>query len=128
MTIERIDHIVMTVHDMSKTVRFYCDILGMKEVAFGDDRTALAFGNQKINLHPVENDIAPTAAHPAPGSLDICVITTTPIAVAIDELQRRNIVIEQGPVQRQGARGNIISIYIRDPDGNLVEIANDNNP
>ena len=124
--IDRIDHIVMTVSDVEATARFYCDNLGMTRVTFGKDRTALSFGHQKINLHPVNNDIAPTASDPAPGALDICLITTSPIGMVVDELEQKNIAIELGPVQRQGAQGNMTSIYLRDPDGNLVEIGHYN--
>ena len=116
----------MTVRNIKKTTRFYCDILGMTKLSFGDNRTALAFGKQKINLHPLANDITPKASTPTPGSLDICLITETPIASVIDELQQKNVSIEQGPVQRHGAQGNMTSIYIRDPDDNLIEIANYN--
>ena len=124
--INRIDHIVMTVGNVEKTTRFYTDILGMTKVSLGDNRTALAFGKQKINLHPLSNDITPKASTPSPGSLDICLITDTPITTVVDELQQQNIDVEQGPVQRQGAQGNMTSVYIRDPDGNLIEIANYN--
>lgn len=124
--IDRIDHIVMTVRDIEATARFYCDNLGMTRVTFGKDRTALTFGHQKINLHPVSNDIVPTASHPASGALDICLITDSPIGTVIDELEQKNIAIELGPVQRQGAQGNMTSVYLRDPDGNLVEIGHYN--
>ena len=124
--IDRIDHIVMTVRDIEATVRFYCDILGMTRVTFGDNRTALVFGKQKINLHPLSNDIEPTASCSTPGALDICLITPTPISTAIEELKQHNINIELGPVQREGAQGKMTSIYLRDPDGNLVEIAHYN--
>ncbi|MDX1812833.1 MAG: VOC family protein [Gammaproteobacteria bacterium] len=125
--IDRIDHIVMTVRDIDATVRFYCEALGMTRVTFGEDRTALTFGNQKINLHPLINDITPIASQPAPGALDICLITDSPISTVVDELRQKNIDIELGPVQRQGAQGNITSVYLRDPDGNLVEIGHYDN-
>ncbi|WP_455366549.1 VOC family protein [Kaarinaea lacus] len=121
-TIDRIDHIVMTVRDIDATVHFYCDVLGMTRVTFGKERTALAFGNQKINLHPLINDITPTASQPNPGTLDICLITDSPVATVVDELRQKAVDVELGPVQRQGAQGNMTSVYLRDPDGNLVEI------
>ena len=126
IAINRIDHIVLTVRDIEKTARFYCEVLGMGRQTFGNNRTALTFGNQKINLHTLPNDISPKASCPTAGSMDICLVTETPITIVIDDLQQQNINIEQGPVQRQGAQGNITSIYIRDPDGNLVEIAHYN--
>ncbi|WP_455222034.1 VOC family protein [Kaarinaea lacus] len=125
--IDRIDHIVMTVRDIEATARFYCDALGMTRVTFGEDRTALMFGNQKINLHPIINSITPTATQPTPGALDICLITESPITKVIDDLRRKHIDIELGPVQRQGAQGNMTSVYLRDPDGNLVEIGHYDN-
>jgi len=127
-SIQHIDHIVMTVCDIETTTRFYCDALGMTHVTFGENRSSLAFGNQKINLHPLVNDISPTAAQPKPGALDICLITDSPITSVVEALQQKNIEIELGPVQRQGAQGKMTSVYLRDPDGNLVEIGHYDNP
>jgi catechol 2,3-dioxygenase-like lactoylglutathione lyase family enzyme len=126
LTIDRIDHLVMTVRDIEATVKFYCDVLGMTQVSFGNNRTALVFGKQKINLHPLSNDIEPTASRPTPGALDICLITPTSISAVVEELLQHSINVELGPVQREGAQGKMTSVYLRDPDGNLVEIAHYN--
>ena len=126
ISLGRIDHIVLTVCDIDKTIQFYRDVLGMNEITFGDKRKALQFGNQKINLHPESSEISPKAKHPATGAMDICFITLSPIANVIDDLRKLNINIELGPVQRQGAQGNTTSVYIRDPDENLIEIAHYN--
>jgi len=126
ISLDRIDHIVLTVRDIDKTIVFFCDVLGMTEISFGDKRKALQFGHQKINLHPESNDINPKAKHPATGAMDICFITQSPIDNIIDDLLKLNINIELGPVQRQGAQGNMTSVYIRDPDDNLIEIAHYN--
>lgn len=126
ISLDRIDHIVLTVRDIDKTIQFYCNVLGMAEVTFGDKRKALEFGNQKINLHPQSSEISPKAKHPAVGAMDICFITQSAINSVIEDLQKLNINIELGPVQRKGAQGNMTSVYIRDPDDNLVEIAHYN--
>ena len=127
ITLDRIDHIVLTVRDIDQTIEFYCNVLGMTEITFGDNRKALKFAKQKINLHPQPSDITPKANQPTPGAMDICFITQSPIDGIIDSLQKHDINIELGPVQRQGAQGNITSVYIRDPDNNLIEIAHYNN-
>ncbi|WP_025026004.1 VOC family protein [Caldalkalibacillus mannanilyticus] len=123
MKIERLDHLVMTVKDIQETIHFYQDVLGMEVVEFGGNRKALAFGNQKINLHEYGKEFEPKAKCPSPGSVDLCLITETPI----DEVQKRfkakGIIIEEGPVKRTGATGEILSLYIRDPDENLIEIS-----
>jgi len=127
IALDRIDHIVLTVRDIDQTIEFYCNVFGMTEVTFGDNRKTLKFGKQKINLHPQPSDIKPKANQPTPGAMDICFITQSPIDSIIDSLQKHDINIELGPVQRQGAQGNITSVYIRDPDDNLIEIAHYNN-
>ena len=126
ISLEKIDHLVLTVRDIDQTIQFYCNILGMTEITFGDNRKALQFGKQKINLHPHPSDITPRAKQPSPGALDICFITQSPIDDVINNLEKHAINIELGPVQRQGAQGNMTSVYIRDPDDNLIEIANYN--
>ena len=122
-----LDHFVLTVADIGETVAFYTTALGMQAEIFhpsdGSVRTALSFGAQKINLHPAEAPFDPKAAHPAPGSADFCLLSDHPIANWQRHLSSVGISIEQGPVARTGARGPITSIYLRDPDGNLVEIA-----
>jgi catechol 2,3-dioxygenase-like lactoylglutathione lyase family enzyme len=127
IALDRIDHIVLTVRDIDQTIEFYCNVFGMTEVTFGDNRKTLKFGKQKINLHPQPSDITPKANQPTPGAMDICFITQSPIDSIVDSLQKHDINIELGPVQRQGAQGNITSVYIRDPDDNLIEIAHYNN-
>ncbi len=124
MKIDRLDHLVLTVRDIDATIAFYVDLLGMEAVSFGDGRRALAFGRQKINLHPASAPLAPHAATPMPGSADLCLITETPLAEVIAHLQRAHVAIEQGPVPRTGASGPILSVYFRDPDGNLIEVSN----
>jgi catechol 2,3-dioxygenase-like lactoylglutathione lyase family enzyme len=127
INIKKLDHLVLTISDINKTIDFYHNILGMELVHFGKDneRVALKFGQQKINLHESGKEIEPKAVHPKPGSADICLITSTPIANIIEYLHKNHIVIELGPVERTGALCPIYSIYCRDPDGNLIEIANE---
>ena len=124
LTIDRLDHLVLTVADVESTVAFYTRVLGMKDVAFGAGRRALAFGAQKINLHPAGREIAPHARRPAAGSADFCLITRAPLADAMAHVRACGVAIEEGPVTRTGATGTITSFYLRDPDGNLVEVSN----
>ncbi|WP_318479281.1 VOC family protein [Photobacterium leiognathi] len=124
MNINRIDHLVLTVKDIDETVRFYTSVMGMKKIEFGEGRIALAFGQQKINLHQLGNEFEPKAQHVAAGSADLCFIIDTPIQQAIDGLAAKGINILEGPVYRTGALGNILSAYFRDPDGNLIEVSN----
>lgn len=124
MKIDRLDHLVLTVRDIDATIDFYVGVLGMETVSFGAGRRALAFGRQKINLHAASAPLAPHAATPVPGSADLCLITETPLAEVIAHLQRIGVAIEQGPVPRTGATGPILSVYFRDPDGNLIEVSN----
>jgi catechol 2,3-dioxygenase-like lactoylglutathione lyase family enzyme len=123
--VESLDHLVLTVRDLAATCRFYEQALGMTVVTFGEGRTALRFGDQKFNLHPVENAIALKAAHPTPGSADLCLLSREPVRDWIAHFRALGVPVEGGPVTRTGARGPIESIYVRDPDGNLVEIANE---
>jgi len=122
-----LDHLVLTVADVPRSVAWYRDVLGMRPQTFGDGRTALLFGpmgeEQKINLHPAEAPFAPHAARPTPGSADLCLRIDGPIEAVIDELAARGEAILEGPVTRTGARGPLRSVYLRDPDGNLVELA-----
>ena len=124
MRIDRIDHLVLTVDDVARTVAFYVDVLGMIETTFGSDRKALMFGSSKINLHQRGREFEPKAATPTPGSADLCLIADDSLEVVVAELAAIGIAIEEGPVQRTGARGPITSVYIRDPDGNLIELSN----
>ncbi|MCF7220912.1 VOC family protein [Marilutibacter chinensis] len=120
----RLDHFVLTVRSIEATCAFYRDVLGMEVVVFGEGRHALRFGGQKINLHQAGNELRPHAVAPTRGSGDFCLLTTEPLAAVIERLRRLEVAIEAGPVPRTGATGPILSVYFRDPDGNLVEIAN----
>lgn len=124
MQIDRIDHFVLTVRDIPATCEFYSRVLGMRVESFGEGRIALRFGEQKINLHQAGREFEPKAQVPTPGSADFCLITQTPLAEVIDALRALTVPIVQGPVPKTGAVGPITSVYLRDPDGNLVEISN----
>jgi catechol 2,3-dioxygenase-like lactoylglutathione lyase family enzyme len=124
MRIERLDHLVLTVADIERTCAFYTRVLGMEVVKFGDGRTALKFGRQKINLHPAYNIPGLVADQPTPGSADLCFIAETPLAEVTAHLESCGVPIVAGPGPRAGAIGTIQSVYIRDPDRNLVEISN----
>ncbi|MGD0264862.1 MAG: VOC family protein [Candidatus Methylomirabilota bacterium] len=124
MKIERIDHLVLTVRDIPATCDYYSRVLGMQVVTFGGDRKALQFGRQKINLHERGKEFEPKALQPTPGSGDLCFITEVPLPQVVDHIRSCGIQIIEGPVRRTGAVGPIESIYIRDPDGNLIEVSN----
>jgi len=124
MNIYSIDHIVLTVKDIDKSVAFYTSILGMQKREFSNGRVALFFANQKINLHKKNKELSPHAEFPTIGSADICLLTKTPLYQAIDEVKEKGISIIEGPLMRSGAQGDLLSFYIRDPDGNLIEISN----
>ncbi|MEC4677252.1 MAG: VOC family protein [Nitrospirota bacterium] len=123
MKITQLDHLVLTVKNIEITVSFYTSVLGMKKEVFGEGRIALKFGEQKINLHTCDDNIQPRAMHATPGSADLCFITDVPLDTTIKAVKFCGIEIIQGPVERTGARGKILSFYVRDPDGNLIEIA-----
>jgi len=120
----QLDHLVLTVASIERSCAFYGDILGMAVKTFGADRTALHFGTQKINLHEAGHEFEPKARVPAPGSADVCFIAGTPLEDVMLSLRDADVPIEEGPVVRTGATGTLRSIYIRDPDGNLIEISN----
>ena len=122
MELTGIDHFVITAADVDATCAFY-EGLGGEIVTFGDDRKAIRFGDQKINVHPVDNDIALVAEEPTVGGDDFCLLTETPIEEIRRQLRARDIEVLAGPVERTGAVGPITSVYFRDPDDNLVEIA-----
>lgn len=124
MKLDSLDHLVLTVADIPATVAFYGRALGMEAVQFGEGRTALSFGAQKINLHQAGHEFEPKALRPTPGSADLCFLTGTAIDDVIAHLTAAGVAIETGPVRRTGARGPILSVYIRDPDRNLLEISN----
>jgi len=124
MKIDRLDHLVLTVADIEATCDFYSRILGMQMVTFDENRKALQFGRQKINLHQCGQEFEPKAAYPTPGSADLCFITTIPLEAVIAHLQSAGVTIIEGPVQRTGTTGEMISVYFRDPDCNLIEVSN----
>ena len=124
MDVDRIDHIVMTVKSIDATCAFYERVLGMQRVTFAGGRYALAFGRQKINLHESGREFEPKAHVAAPGTLDVCLVTTTPLADVIEHLARCDVAIIEGPVSKTGASGPIRSVYFRDPDDNLIEVSN----
>ena len=124
MRISHLDHLVLTVADIEATCNFYQHVLNFEVIEFGENRKALKFGSQKINLHQTGHEFEPKAAFPTQGSADLCFISETPIEHIIQQLKQLHIDIEQGPIQRTGAMGAILSVYIRDPDHNLIEISN----
>ncbi len=124
ITLDRLDHLVLTVRDLEATCAFYETVLGMRRESFGQGRTALHFGRQKINLHQAGREFEPKARKPTPGSADLCFLAATPIAEIVAHLEACDVAIEEGPVARTGAQGPITSVYFRDPDGNLIEVAN----
>lgn len=124
MRIDSLDHLVLTVQDIETSIAFYTQALGMEVVSFGTNRKALSFGTQKINLHQHMREFDPKAHAPTLGSADLCFLTSVPLDEVIQHLSTLQIEIIEGPVQRTGATGAILSIYIRDPDKNLLEIAN----
>jgi catechol 2,3-dioxygenase-like lactoylglutathione lyase family enzyme len=124
VTIDRLDHFVLTVADIDATCAFYTRVLGMDVQTFGPQaRKALHFGRHKINLHQKGHEFEPKAAHPAPGSADLCLIAAVPLDAVVAHLKACSVAVELGPVDRTGATGPIRSIYIRDPDRNLIEIS-----
>ena len=123
MNITALDHLVLTVADINRTMDFYTRILGMQEITFGEGRKALLFGCQKINLHQKGQEIKPNATHAVCGSGDLCLLTDTPLDDVMSHLNAHNIAIIDGIVPRTGAVGAIQSIYVNDPDGNLIEIS-----
>lgn len=123
--LSRLDHVVLTVADVAKSVAFYQNVLGMEAETFGEPpRTALKFGGQKINLHPADAPYSPHALKPVPGSADLCFISPQPLQEVMLWLIGCGVEIIEGPVERTGATGRLNSLYVRDPDGNLIEIAN----
>lgn len=126
MKIKNLDHLVLTVEDLDKTCQFYSEILGMEVVSFNGNRKALKFGQQKINLHQKGHEFEPKAQVPTPGSADLCLIAETNLNEVIQQLNQKQVPIEQGPLVKHGALGEMTSIYLRDPDQNLIEISNYN--
>lgn len=124
IVIDRIDHIVLTVFDIDRTIDFYSRVLGMEPVTFAGGRRGLSFGRQKLNLHQAGREFEPKALKPGPGAIDLCFIAATPLEQVIASLREANVAIIQGPVAKTGALGPMQSVYFRDPDGNLVEVSN----
>ncbi|MBV8074126.1 MAG: VOC family protein [Candidatus Eremiobacteraeota bacterium] len=124
MVIASLDHFVLTVRDLEATIRFYTQVLGMREERFGEGRIALHFGAQKINLHQAGKEFEPKAHAPAPGTADVCFLTEVPLDDAIAALRAQGIAIVEGPALKTGAQGPLLSVYVRDPDLNLIEISN----
>ena len=125
--VKALDHLVLTVSTIEATLAFYTAVLGMRHQPFqaadGTARHALCFGEQKINLHQRGAEFEPKAKAPHPGSADLCFLTDVPLGLWIEHLSARNVPVEQGPVARTGATGPLMSLYVRDPDGNLIEIS-----
>ena len=124
-----IDHIVLTASDLDKTISFYCDVLGMTLENFtpsdgGEERKSLKFGDQKINLHHAKLPYKPHANNPVSGAVDICFLSSTTLEEWQNIFSKKGVVIEDGPIQKTGATGPIMSLYVRDPDENLIEISN----
>ena len=128
MRVSRIDHVVLTVADLERTLSFYQRVLGMTPVTFGEGRRALAFGDQKLNLHQAGREFEPKARRPTPGAVDICFTTDVPLDEVVAHLRAESVVVELGPIAKVGARGPLRSVYFRDPDGNLVEVSNEDAP
>lgn len=124
MRIDSLDHLVLTVRDVEASCAFYGRVLGMATLTFGEGRKALAFGAQKINLHPYGREFEPRAQQPTPGSADLCFLTSVPLAEVMRHLAACGVTLLEGPVRRTGAQGPILSVYFRDPDLNLIEVAN----
>ena len=124
MKISHLDHLVLTVADIEISCQFYQSALNFEVITFGENRKALQFGSQKINLHQAGKEFEPKAYRPTSGSADLCFIAETPLKDVIAHLHALNIEIVEGPIERTGAIGKILSIYLRDPDQNLIEISN----
>jgi len=124
LQIDRLDHIVITAFDVDRTIDFYSKVMGMEPITFAGEVTSMHFGRQKINLHQAGREFEPKALKPAPGTIDLCFIATTPLAEVIENVKACGVAIVEGPVPKTGALGPMQSVYLRDPDGNLIEISN----
>lgn len=122
--IDRLDHLVLTVFDIDRTIDFYSRVMGMEPVTFAGGRRGLSFGRQKLNLHQAGREFEPKALRPAPGAIDVCFISQTPLAEVIEDLKSHGVAVIEGPVDKTGALGPMKSVYFRDPDGNLIEVSN----
>jgi catechol 2,3-dioxygenase-like lactoylglutathione lyase family enzyme len=124
MKVDSLDHVVFTVKDIDATCQFYTKVLGMEIVTFSENRKALSFGSQKINLQLFGRESTLIASKPTPGAADVCFVTSVPLTDVIAHLKECAVALIAGQVERTGARGQMMSIYFRDPDGNLVEVCN----
>ncbi len=124
LCVEDLDHLVLNVSDIKATCRFYQRVLGMTPFTFGNGRTALSFGNRKINLYQIGQSYSPRPDKPLSGTAELCFLSRTPVVELLDHLKDNNVSVEEGPVRREGALGPITSVYFRDPDGNMIEVAN----
>ena len=122
MEVTRLDHLVLTVSDIEKTTRFYESVLGMRRLDFGEERVALGFGEQKLNLHQLGSEFTPKAEKPTPGSADLCFVTSLRLRSAMEHARANGVDAIEGPVHRTGALGPMRSFYFRDPDSNLIEV------
>lgn len=123
MRVKSLDHLVLTVKDLELTCQFYQNVLGMQVIEFAGGRKALKFGSQKINLHVYGKEFEPKADKPTPGSADLCLLTDATISQVVEHLNRCQVSILEGPIERTGAVGPILSVYFRDPDQNLLELS-----
>jgi catechol 2,3-dioxygenase-like lactoylglutathione lyase family enzyme len=124
MHVTGIDHLVLYATDVERTCEFYAETLGVATVeTFAGGRVALSFGTTKLNLHPAGDEYDPHAADPVPGSADFCLVVNEPIPRVVDRIEDAGVAVVEGPSTRTGARGEMESVYVRDPDGNLVEFA-----
>ncbi|MFI5931565.1 VOC family protein [Actinoplanes sp. NPDC051494] len=123
IAITGLDHVVLTVASLERTLAFYRDVLGMRAAEFEEGHWALHFGDQKFNLHEAGHEFEPRAARPVPGSADLCLVTSTPLAEVVTVLTGHGVPLVDGPGPQAGARGAMHSVYVRDPDENLIEIA-----
>ncbi|MEJ5150812.1 VOC family protein [Comamonas sp. MYb396] len=123
--VDALDHLVLTVHSIPRSIAFYERVLGMEAQEFKPGRHALHFGRQKINLHEIGHVVDPNVKHATPGSADVCFLTRMPLADVIAHLQREQVAIVQGPVRATGAQATLQSLYFYDPDENLIEVANE---
>ena len=124
MKIDSFDHVVLTVKNIDATCKFYAEVLGMEIVTFGENRKALSFGSQKINLQQLGRESTLIAERPTPGSADVCFITSVALSEVMAHLNLSGVKPIAGPVERNGARGPMMSVYFRDPDMNLIEVSN----
>jgi len=124
LKVDHLDHLVLTVADIEETCEFYERVMGMEIVIFETGRRAMHFGDQKINIHEAGKEYEPKANSPTPGSADLCFIVNAPIKEVLEHLQKAKVPVIEGPVERTGAAGPVISVYFRDPDQNLIEVSN----